>query len=67
MLLPQAKLVHDLTIPVEIIDPEILQMTPTLADHLEETPAGMMVLLVRLQMFGQVVDTPAQERDLNLR
>lgn len=67
MLLPQAKLLNDLTIPVQIIDPQVLQMTPALADHLEKSPPRMVVLLVRLQMFGQVVDAPAQQCDLNLR
>jgi hypothetical protein len=66
-LLPQAELIDDLAVPVEIIDPKIFQMSTTLPDHLEKAPPGMMVLLVRLQMFGQVVDASAQERDLNLR
>jgi hypothetical protein len=67
MLLTQSKLLDDLTIPIQIIDPQVFQMSPTLANHLQETPAGMLILLVRLQMFGQVVDASAQERYLNLR
>jgi hypothetical protein len=66
-LFSQAEFLDNLTITIEIVDPQVFQMSPTLAYHLQETPPGMLVKFVRPQMFGQVVDASAQERDLNLR
>ena len=38
-----------------------------MADHLEQTAAAVVVLLVGLQMLGQAVDAVGQNGDLYLR
>ena len=37
-----------------------------MADHLQKAAAGMMVLLVHLQVFSQIVDSLGENGDLDL-
>jgi hypothetical protein len=67
VLFAYTELAYDLTVTVQIDFLEVLQMATPLPDHLEETPARMMILLVRLQVLRQVADTPAQQRYLHFR
>jgi hypothetical protein len=67
LLFPKAEFVHDLAIAIEVVRAKVLQVTAALTYHLEETAAGMMIVLVRLQVLGQVADPSAQERDLHFR
>ena len=46
---------------------EVLQEPPAAADHLEQTVAGVLVLLVLLEMFGELVDSGAEQRNLHRR
>src|SRR3546814_19371989 len=46
---------------------DVVQKTPTLADHDEKAPSRVEVLLVRLHVLGQVADALGQDRDLHLR
>src|SRR6266536_4701338 len=45
---------------------EIIQQTPPLADHFQQSAARTVVLDVFLQMFRQVVDALRQQGDLNI-
>ena len=38
-----------------------------MTNHLKQTAAGVMVLLVNLQMLGKLVDTGGEQSNLNLR
>ena len=38
-----------------------------MADHFQQTTAGMVILAMFLEMTGQAVDACGQERDLNFR
>ena len=46
---------------------QVAQQVSALADHLQKTAAGVVVVLVRLQVFRQRVDPAGQNRNLNLR
>src|SRR5262245_39466003 len=45
---------------------QVLEEAPALADQHQQAPAGVVVLLVGLEVVGQPVDPLRQERDLNL-
>src|SRR5438094_422207 len=45
---------------------QIIQQTPALANHYEQSPARTVVLDVLLQMLRQVVDALRQQGDLNI-
>src|SRR5436190_1717191 len=46
---------------------EVVEQTPTLADHLEQTATRMVILRVALEVLGEVGDAFAQDGDLNFR
>jgi hypothetical protein len=46
---------------------EIPEESPALPDHHQQPSPAVVVLLVDLEMFGQVVDTLGEQRDLDLR
>ena len=45
---------------------EVVEQAAPLADELEQTAAAVMVLLVRLEMLGQLGDPTGEQRDLDL-
>ena len=45
---------------------EVAQHPAALADHLEQSPARMVIVLVDFQMLGQIADTLGQQRNLHL-
>ena len=66
-LFPQAQLGDDLPVAIRGGAGQVLEKTVPLANHPEQTPAGGVVLLVRLEMAGEVVDPSCQQRNLHLR
>src|SRR6266513_5992756 len=46
---------------------EIIQQTPALADHFEQSPPRTVVLDVFLKVLGQMVDPLRQQSNLNVR
>ncbi len=46
---------------------EIAEQAATLVDHHQQTAAGVMILLVHLEMLGQVVDAGGEQRHLDFR
>jgi hypothetical protein len=67
LLFAYTELVYDLTVTVQIVFLQIVQMATPLADHFKETSPRMVVMFVRLQVFRQVADAPAKKRYLNFR
>jgi hypothetical protein len=67
VLFSYTELVNDLTVTVQIVFLQVVQMATPLANHFEETSPRMVVMLMRLQVFRQVTDAPAQKRDLYFR
>ncbi len=53
------------TVPLDIICPDVVKETTTVADHLHESPTGVMIALVEPKVFGEVIDPFRQDRDLN--
>ena len=45
---------------------EVVEQATTLADHHQETAAGGVILLVRLEMVRQLTDSLAEHCDLDL-
>ena len=46
---------------------QVVEHIPALTDHLQQAAAGVVVLLVDLQMLGQVGDTAGEDGNLHLR
>ena len=46
---------------------QVVQKAPALADHHEKAATRAVVLLVPLQVFGQMVDALGEERNLHVR
>ena len=46
---------------------KVAQQALALVDQLQQTAAGVMILLVLFEMAGQVVDAGRQQRDLDFR
>src|SRR5437762_2433666 len=66
-LFPQPKPPDDLLISRAVLVREILQQTVALADHLQQPATRGVILLVRLEMLGQLIDPLRQDRDLHFR
>ncbi len=67
MLLPDAEPSDYFPVACDVFLLEIIQEPPALADHFQQTAAGMVVLLVGLEVLLQVLDPLAQQGDLNFR
>src|SRR5262245_28049680 len=52
-------------IALHVLLSQILQEAAALADQHQQAPAGVVVVLVGLEVVGQPVDALGQERDLN--
>ena len=66
-LLPDPKLADYVAVAICIAALEIIKETAALADKHEKSTARAMILLVCLEMFGELADALAQNRDLDLR
>src|SRR5207245_10343402 len=65
--LADAQPFDQLPVPGGVLRLEVVEEPPALADQLEQAAARMVVLLVRLEVFRQVLDALGEERDLDLR
>ena len=45
---------------------EVIQHAAALTDHHQQTTAGVIVLVVAFEVFGEILDTFAQNRHLHL-
>jgi len=62
----QLELLGKLVVTIRVCIVEIIQETTALSDHLEQATTGAVILLVDLQVLGQLVDALGQERNLNV-
>jgi len=46
---------------------EVPKQTPTFSDHHEQASPAVMILLMGLQMLGEVIDTTSEESNLDFR
>ena len=66
-LLADAKLCDDLAIAVRVALLQVIEQTTALAHQHKQAAAGAVVLLMRLEVLGQLANALAQEGDLDLR
>ena len=67
LLLSQVQPSHDTAIPPNIAFFEVVEQAAPLTDELEQSSARVVVLLVDLEMLGQVADSVAEQSNLDLR
>src|SRR5215470_5046524 len=67
VLAAQSKALNQLLVAGIVLALEIIEQAPPLPDHDKKAAARMEILLVRLQMLGQIVDALAEDGDLHLR
>jgi hypothetical protein len=65
-LVTEPELLNQLTVRVDIRPSQIVQQPATLAYHLQEATATVMVLSVLAEMLRQVIDAFSKDRNLNL-
>src|SRR5262249_49436896 len=63
---PKPQLLDEGAVALEIRALEIVQKAAAPADELEQAAPRVVVVLVRAQMLGELVDPARQHRDLNL-
>ena len=66
-LFSQSELADDLLISRAIFARQILQQAVSPADHLQQPATRGVILLVRLEVLGQLGDPLGQQRDLHFR
>ena len=66
-LLADAEPVDQVGVAVACLSLQVVEQPATLADELQQPAARMVILRVGLEVFGQVVDALAEERNLNFR
>lgn len=67
LLLSQAELLNDCSVTLDILLLQVSEHAAALADHLEQAATGMVVVLVLLQMLGELSDALGQDSDLYFR
>jgi len=65
-LLSQTEIRDQLPISTCVLPAQVVQQPAAAADHLEQTPTGMVILPVRGEMVGKSGDPGGQHRDLHL-
>ncbi len=65
-LLSDSELRDDGSVALDVNFFKVVEQTTTLTYHLEQTAARMTILLMGLEMLGEVIDALSEECDLNL-
>jgi hypothetical protein len=66
VLLSDSQPLDDAFVAVDFLALQVIEKAPPLADEAQEPPPRVVVLLVGLEVFGQIVDPRTQKRDLDL-
>ena len=64
-LLSDAEFGNDGTVTLDVVFHEVVKKTAALTDHFEEAHSGVIVLLVDLEMFGELGDALSKDGDLD--
>ena len=67
LLLSEVELRDDRTVALDVLVAKIRQQAAAMANHLQKPAAGMMILLVLLQMLGEIRDARGQHGNLDFR
>ena len=65
-LLAQTQLSDQGAVTIDVLLLQIGQQVTAAADHLEQSATAVVIVLVGLEMLGQMVDASSQQCDLNL-
>src|ERR1700686_3857450 len=65
-LAAQAEIGDELAVALDVLAGEVGEQAPALTDLHEQAAAAVMVLLVDLQVLGELVDRGRQNRDLDV-
>jgi hypothetical protein len=65
-LFAQLELFRDRLVTAQIGVLQVIKEAAALADHHEQSATGAVILLVALQMLGQMVDPLREQRDLHI-
>src|SRR5579864_7498043 len=63
----QPEPLHDRAVAREVVGAQVGQETAPLADHFEQAPAGVEILLMNAQVLAEMVDALGQPGDLDVR
>src|SRR5438105_3847739 len=66
-LAPEPQLLDEGPVALQVVSLEIVQKPAAAADELEQPATRVVILRMRPQMLGELVDARREERDLNLR
>src|SRR5712672_848624 len=66
-LVPQSEFLDDRAISVDVRPLHVVEQAATRSDHLQQPAAAVMVLLVRPEVLGEVVDALREEGHLHAR
>ena len=66
-VLAQTQLSDQGTVTVDVLLLQVSQHRTALTNHLQQTAARVVILLVYLQVLGQLLDAGGQDCNLNLR
>jgi hypothetical protein len=67
LLFTQSETRNDTLISRGILLVCVFKKSRSCAHHLEQAPSGRVVLLIALEVFGEVIDSLGQKRDLHFR
>ena len=65
-LLTDTQLGDDRTVPLDVLVHQIVQHLAALTDHLQQATTAVVVVLVNLQVLGELLDAGGQNGDLDL-
>jgi hypothetical protein len=66
-LFPDPQLLDDAPVTFHILLLHVVEKSTPLTDQLQESPPGMMIFLVCLEVLRQILDARRQQGNLNLR
>ena len=66
MLAPDAQALDQSLVALRTAATQVIEQPAATRDHLEQSPAGMVVLGVGFEVLRQIGNAPAQDRDLDL-
>jgi hypothetical protein len=66
-LVTESQLLNDVAVRLDVRPPQVVQQSATLAYHLQEAAATVVVLTVKAKVIREVVDAFGKNRNLNLR
>jgi len=64
---PKTESRNQILIAALVISLEIIQKSPPTIDHAQQSLTGVMILLMRTEVLGELIDSRRQQRNLDFR